>query len=259
MGLLSFLQRDKSTAPAKSKSGATDPDDVQQLRIRARRRLIGAAVLVAVGVIGFPMIFETQPRPIPVDLPIEIPKKDAAPALAVPAAPVAEAMPPRPAVEPSAPPVAPVEKVADKPAEKAVDKPLEKVADKPAEKPVDPPAVKTPDKSVPKSAAKGASQADSARIQALLEGREPAAKTGDAATATPRFIVQVGAFAENKAAQEMRTKVEKLGFKTYAQAVQTPEGQRIRVRVGTFPSREEASKVAAKLHAAGLAGTVLTL
>ena len=57
-------------------------------RTRARApRLIGAVVLVIVGVIGFPLVFETQPRPIPVDIPIEIPRKDGAPALAMPPRP----------------------------------------------------------------------------------------------------------------------------------------------------------------------------
>jgi DedD protein len=38
---------------------------------------MGATVLLLVGVIGFPLLFETQPRPIPVDLPIEIPARNA--------------------------------------------------------------------------------------------------------------------------------------------------------------------------------------
>ena len=42
-----------------------------------------------------------------------------------------------------------------------------------------------------------------------------------------RFIVQVGAFGENKAAQDVRLKVEKLGLKTYAQAVDTADGRRV--------------------------------
>jgi DedD protein len=57
---------------------------VQQARSRARQRLIGATVLLAIGIIGFPLVFETQPRPIPVDIPIEIPKRDALPPLASP-------------------------------------------------------------------------------------------------------------------------------------------------------------------------------
>ena len=83
MGLLSFLKRqpeaDKPTPRPAS------PDDVERARTRARRRLIGAVVLLGVGIIGFPLVFETQPRPIPVDLPIEIPRKDSVPPLATPA------------------------------------------------------------------------------------------------------------------------------------------------------------------------------
>ena len=62
------------------------------MRRRARHRLIGAAVLVLVGVIGFPLLFDTQPRPIAVDIPIEIPDRNKVKPLAgvrgKPAAPV---------------------------------------------------------------------------------------------------------------------------------------------------------------------------
>lgn len=248
MGLFSFLKRDdaaEAAAPKKSaKSGAkaSAAEDVQVLRVRARRRLIGAAVLVAAGVVGFPLIFETQPRPIPVDLPIDIPRKDTAPPLAVPARePLAQAEPASvPAVEPpaSASTAAPAEL-------KPVDKPPVKLAEKPAEKPVEKPADK------PKAPAN-----DGARAQALLEGRQPLAS---APAAAARFIVQVGAFSENKAAQEVRLKVERLGLKTYAQAVDTSDGRRIRVRLGPFASRDEAERAAAKIRGAGLPGAILTL
>ena len=67
---------------------------MRQARTRARQRLIGAAVLVVAGIIGFPLLFESQPRPIPVDLPIEIPRKDNVPPLAMPAAlPEVQALP----------------------------------------------------------------------------------------------------------------------------------------------------------------------
>lgn len=250
MGLFSFLKRDDAAtaaAPKKSagKSGtkASAADDVQLLRIRARRRLIGAAVLVAAGVVGFPLIFETQPRPIPVDLPIDIPRKETAPPLTVPTRePLAQAEPastPAP-VEVAAPVEPPV---VEKPvAEKPQEKPPVKVAEKPAEKPVEKPADK------PKPHAN-----DGARAQALLEGKEPAA------AAAARFIVQVGAYGEDKAAQEVRAKVEKLGLKTYAQAVDTAAGRRVRVRLGPFASRDEAEKAAAKIKGAGLPGAILTL
>ena len=54
---------------------APAPESVEAMRKRARHRLIGAVILVMVGVIGFPMLFDNQPRPIAVDIPIEIPDK----------------------------------------------------------------------------------------------------------------------------------------------------------------------------------------
>ena len=250
MGLFSFLKRDdaasSAAAPKKSsaKTSAKVPqaDDVQVLRLRARRRLIGAAVLVAAGVVGFPLIFETQPRPIPVDLPIEIPRKETAAPLVVPSRePQPPQTQPAPAVNAELPPAEPrpAERLAEKPPEapavKVGEKPLEKPAEKSVDKPAKPPAN------------------DGARAQALLDGREPAAASAS------RFIVQVGAYGENKAAQAMRAKIEKLGLKTYAQAVDTADGRRVRVRLGPFANREEAERAAAKLKGAGLPGAILTL
>ena len=54
---------------------ASPAETIDGMRRRARHRLIGAALLVLVGVVGFPLLFDTQPRPIQVDIPIEIPDK----------------------------------------------------------------------------------------------------------------------------------------------------------------------------------------
>ena len=70
---------------------------VRPARTRARPRLVGAAVLVGLGVIGFPLLFETQPRPIAVDIPIEIPSRDGAPPLSLPPPQPASAAASRPA------------------------------------------------------------------------------------------------------------------------------------------------------------------
>jgi len=85
---LSSLFKRKTSGDADGGPAApvTPVDGVQKVRTRTRRRLIGAVVLVTVGVIGFPLLFESQPRPIPVDIPIEIPSQDNTPALALPAA-----------------------------------------------------------------------------------------------------------------------------------------------------------------------------
>ena len=67
------------------------------------------------------------------------------------------------------------------------------------------------------------------------------------------------AFADVFAANEVRRKLEGIGLKTYTQAVNTKDGQRIRVRVGPFTSRDEAQKAADRAKSLGLAGAVLTL
>lgn len=280
MGLFSFLKRPSGDAPKAAPSKAApskDPvDAVQQARTRARQRLIGAAVLVVAGVIGFPMIFATQPRPLPVDTPIDIARRDTSVSVAssdrspapaggqgavvteTPAEAGREVAPPEPAPAEEAPvpkpEPAPTPEPArrpepPKPAPKPVEKPAEKPAErKPAEKSADKPAERKP-------------AADANRAQALLNGQDapkrPDSKPADESAG--RFIVQVGAFSEMNAAREARQKVEKLGLKTYTQVVETSSGNRIRVRVGPFANRAEADKAAGKIKSAGLGSAVYTL
>ncbi|HOF51805.1 MAG TPA: SPOR domain-containing protein [Rhodoferax sp.] len=237
---------------------APAPESVEALRKRARHRLIGAAILVLLGVVGFPLLFDNQPRPIAVDIPIEIPDKTKVkPLTSVPpvasatvpaAAPVqASAAPAAPASRAvagvvSAPPTAAAPKPAAKPEVKVEAKPEVKPEVKPQPKPLDKPT-------------------DAAKAQALLDGKDAAKKPEAAASAASagRFIVQIGAYAEVLKAREARQKLEKAGIKTYTQVVQTPEGKRIRVRVGPFESKAEADKAAAKIKKLDLPAAILEL
>lgn len=272
MGLKSIFQRQPGEGARKAAAEAS-PDSVQEARTRARRRLIGAAVLVVIGVIGFPILFETQPRPIPVDIPIEIPRKDGAPPLVMPA--------PRPSAKPaptaqvaSAPAEVITETVADAGRELPSPAASAPVAAKPAsastkpaeartaevKKPEPKPAEAKPEPKPAKPAETSTAAADARRAQALLEGKAPekaAEKTTEKKDG--RFVVQVGAFADTAAARETRQKVEKLGLKTYTQVAETSQGSRIRVRVGPFASREEAERAQSKIKAAGSNAVVLTL
>ena len=252
MGLLSIFKR----ADAASNAAASEPGDaVQRARTRARQRLSGAAVLVVIGIIGFPLVFETQPRPIPVDIPIEVPRKEGAPALMMPAArapTVNSSASAAPAV-PIAPPGVITESREEAGREVAA-APALAAASKPEAKPAVAAAVET--KPAPKPPTKPeTASGDAARARALLEGKPAAA----IATDSGRFSVQVGAFADAGAARETRLKAEKLGLKTYTQVASTASGNRIRVRVGPFGTRDEADKAMAKAKEAGLSAVVLTL
>ena len=268
MGLLSIFKRRAETSPHPAANETADA--VQRARTLARQRLIGAAVLVVIGIVGFPLVFETQPRPIPVDIPIEVPRKDGAPALVMPAAraPLATATTAAVAPEPSAAPVAAApndvitesredagREVAGAVAAPTVTRPEPKPPTKPAAVPEPTPAPAEP-KPEPKPEAKPTTASnDGARARSLLEAKPAAAAPAEAG----RFVVQVGAFADATAARETRLKVEKLGLKTYTQVAATAAGNRIRVRVGPFGSRDEADKAMARAKGAGLSAVVLTL
>lgn len=60
------------------------PESVEALRRRAKNRLIGAAILVVAGIVGFPLLVDKEPRPVAQDLPILIPARDQLAPLALP-------------------------------------------------------------------------------------------------------------------------------------------------------------------------------
>jgi DedD protein len=250
MDLLSLFRR-KTQAEA-----APDAADAVRLaRTRARQRLIGAAVLVVAGIIGFPLLFESQPRPIPVDLPIEIPRKDGVPPLAMPAAA------PEPQVPPASAPIrheVPAERVITE-SQAEAGRELAAPAPVPAASAIEPskPRPSVSQSSAPAAAAAG--RDDGARAIALLEGRPAPAAAGASAAGSQRFVVQVGAFTDPAAVKEARARVERLGLKTYTQVAETSAGARTRVRVGPFASRDEAERAAAKIRSSALPTVILAL
>lgn len=213
------------------------PQSIEAVRRRARHRLIGAAVLVLVGVLGFPLLFDTQPRPIAVDVPIEIPSRN------TPAASVPKSEAPAPVAAKPAP-VATADSLT---AREEVVEP--KAAAKPADKPADKP-----------SAEKTATDKAVAEKTTEKPPEKVVDKTTDKTTAgNERIVVQVGAFSEVERAREARLKLERAGLKTYTHVAETPQGRRIRVRLGPFATRAEADKAAERAKALGLSTAMLWL
>ncbi|HYN61650.1 MAG TPA: SPOR domain-containing protein [Rubrivivax sp.] len=267
--MLSLLKRKE---PPASPHAVDEAASVQAARTRARRRLIGAAVLVALGIIGFPLLFETQPRPIAVDIPIEISREGAA-ALGQPAPKSAAATPARPTgpavaeraaegpVEPTtrAAPASAAAQAASAAAPAAAAVPRVAAASAPVR------AVAAAAAPASRAAApQPEASRDAQRAQALLEGRPVASAAEPAAAAASdtkaaRFVVQAGAYTDAVALREARQKVERLGMKTYTQVVETQNGARTRVRVGPFATRDEAEAAATRIKGSGLAVSILSL
>ena len=267
-----------STAPAES---------VDAMRRRARHRLLGAAILVLLGVIGFPLLFDTQPRPVAVDIPIEIPDRNKVAPLAItpPAQSNAPSASGRVAQAPTTPSpsgsdgvITEAQDGTELPSNRPVTTTQPDTRAVPAPRPETHAAVKPEVKPKPEpkpepaktAAAKPPTTDDGARARALLEGKvaaatpaatvaapaaNAAATTGDAG----RFVIQVGAFADDAKAREVRQKLEKAGLKTYTNVAKTAEGDRTRVRVGPFASRAEADRAAGKVKGLSLPASVLSL
>lgn len=251
------------TASAEAVTPAPN-ENIEVVRRRARHRLMGAVVLVLVAVVGFPLLFDTQPRPVAVDTPIVIPDRQSTspltsstpvPVAQAPAKPLlsaSDAVSPQASLDareevvlPAVPVVAPVAEATkvSPPSEKTQEK--ETVAKK---EPAKPAAVAKTEKPAPTAKPKD----DGGKAQALLEGKS-------AKPAAGRAVIQVGAFSDAAKVREVRSKLEQAGLKTYTQVVEKDGKSTTRIRVGPYETREEADKVAARIRKLDLPASVLKL
>lgn len=280
MAFFKFRQSGDSSPPPNRPT-----ESIEVMRQRAKHRLIGSVVLVLAGVVGFPLLFDTQPRPMPVDVQIDMPDKNKVAPLPMPPSAVTMPITVAPAVVAASSPgnkrtaspsatdsakvtaassldakeqlVAPdVPKNKPKvPANTTVDAIQNEAED--ASSPVAMPKALPKTKVESKVELKGDKKTDEgARARALLDGKEPSAKVHDD---TGRYIIQVGAFAEAAKAQDVRMKLERAGLKTYTHVAETKDGPRTRVRLGPFTNKAESDKAAAKVKALGLPAAMLTL
>ncbi|WP_292934440.1 SPOR domain-containing protein [Noviherbaspirillum sp.] len=267
--------RAKRRKSAQGSQGDDPVDPVLPEKKRARRRLIGAVALVLAAVIGLPMILDSEPKPLADDISIQIPSKDKLTASNNPRPATTSRVAASDALDPKeemvdaavAPPAASETKPADKkvavtatpaqPAEakaKILSKPeAEMVKTAIVEKPAS--STQAPAKTESKAEAKSTEKSqDAARAKALLEGK-PDPKAAEKKSG--KFVVQVAALASKDKVDELQSKLKGAGIKSYTQKVATSSGDRTRIRVGPFASKEEAEKVRAKIVKLGLNGTLV--
>lgn len=232
-------------APRSSRSTADDDtgraDPTAALRIRARRRLIGAAALLLLAVVVVPMLLDPEPRPVPDNIPIDIPseKTKFSPRLALPPVPAPDNAPVAP--PPDAPP--PVTKSAGG----SIAGPKSGAA-----------MEKTPSAGLPKTDAprSEAAKTDEEHARAALEGKSSAEKL-PATVKGGKFAVQAAAPANEASARELSERLRKAGLAPYTERIDTAEGTRFRVRVGPYGSREDADRARARLKGMGINGNVV--
>ena len=191
--------------------------DIETLKRRGRRRLVGAVALALAAVIVLPMVFEPEPRRGAPAVSVRIPGEDESPFKPKPV--------PRPA-EKKAEQKAPEQKVVEQKAETpAAPPPAQTPAQKKAEKKVEEKAI------LSKPAPSKPSPSERARAEAALAGAE--------------FVIPVGAFT-NPDGVVAKLAAAKVPY--YTEAV----GSLTRVRAGPFASKQAAEKARGQLKDLGL-------
>ena len=222
-------------------------DDHIELKKRARRRLIGAAVFATVAAVVLPMVMDKEPPPALPGIDLRIPSQDkgfVAPQVKPAVPTVAEPVAPAPiATEPPKALPLPPELPKPTPAPKAA----EPVKPPPAPKPAEPrPAAKA----TPEAKTAATKEGDARRAQAILDG-----KPARSSTEGPHAVL-IGAFADPANVVNLKKKIGELGLPVYTEPLDSPQGRKTRVRAGPFPNRDAAEKAAARLKAIGVSGVV---
>lgn len=265
MGLFSRKDSAPSRKPlAKPRPSITSEAQAADLRIKARRRLAGAVVLILAAVVVLPMLLDSEPAPLASNIPIRIPDRQTPfqPNLSGPeATPAGSGQASASSATTNPAPTNSLVTGQVKP--EATDKSLQaNTADaakaSPVAKPTTPPA-----SSSQPSAAPNAQQRrdDSARALAMLEGRSPVASAPTPnAPVRGNFVVQAMSLDSSADAQKQRNVLISAGLNNaFVDGPIDVNGRpKYRVRVGPFQSREAAQAAQTRLRTQGYGGAFIT-
>jgi DedD protein len=243
---------------------------VDELKRRARRRLIGAIVLALAAAVILPLLLEKDPKPLGDDVSVQIPPVDEgrfvnrltgrsgdAKGIGKPdTRPLPKSVPTKIETPPVPPPA--------------------------SESPPAPAADGAPTTAAPTEVAPPRKSVAEAEQKVLAGGKSPAApkpetRIAAAPAATPApaapaplpatpapaiaegFAVQIAAFTDDKGANALAAKLRKAGYEAaYVEPAETSRGTMWRVRVGGFATRQDADAARAKLKGDGWNGLVVS-
>ena len=193
-----------------------ESQDVDSLKRRGRRRLVGAIALVLLAVIVLPMVFDPEPRTSAPPVSVRIPGEDDS------------------GFAPKVVPKVPAPKPAPKEAVPAKPEPPKAEAPKPE------PAKVEEAGPAPKPAPAEARPAESERARA------------EAALANVEFIIPVAALSNAAKVKELTAQLAAAKLPYYTEPIATKSGTVTRVRAGPFPNREAADKALQAIKKLGI-------
>jgi len=198
-----------------------------RIRTRMRRRLIGAAALLVGTAVVVPMMLDPAPRPLPDNIPVDIPSERTpfAPRLSLPS------------FAPSAP-VGPPGASEAKPSESNAQA---SAAAGGAKADVEPPQA---------APAAGAGEGSASEAKEGSPDEARSAKSGP-------WFVQAAALSNESAARQLSERLTKAGMTPFVERTEAGGATLYRVRLGPFASRDAAVKARRRLHAMGVGSNVV--
>ena len=207
---------------AQDKLQSQDEQEIQ-FKKRARRRLVGSIALVLFMIVALPMVLEDRSAQTPkTPVAISIPSQDGE-AFVPKAEPVVPA--PEPQAQPEPVQVAPEPVVtAPEPAPVVEEKPKQEAEAKPAKVEAKPEPVKAPKKEEKKP------------IPEKVSGN---------------YFIQIGVFSDPEKVKQMQAKLSGDGLKSNVDLIETPKGQKSRLRAGPYSNKSDAEDKLAKVKSLG--------
>ncbi len=230
----------RRTLPKRAKSAEENGEDLALTedpeKQRARHRLIGAATLVLIAVIGLPQILDQQPKPVANDITVQIVSNLPNPAASVlniepdKKPPVDAKSEPKPELAPPAPASPPV------------------AASKPTNS--------TP--GTPNSASKNLGLSPG---EELVSTSKESVGAADAKVAVNgKFVIQIGAFASEERANGWVAKLKENKIPYYVLTRNNAEGVKLYLlRAGPFTEREAAESAEKRIRSLGLSPRIVEL
>jgi DedD protein len=270
-----------------------EPSDVavDELKRKARRRLIGAIVLALAAAVALPLLFESEPKPLGEDVSVQIPPMDGGKFVT----PLSSQLPGKSADKagPGGPPDKSGSSASPATGNAGASSSLPNKGGTDTRAPASSAAITAPISggpltNAPATGPDSAGKAESAKAEtpkadaANAEGgsasspppfvtapaperpssakSEPKGEARSDAKASPRagtgFVVQVAALADPKSASKLVGRLKSAGFPGYSETFPSNGRTMQRVRVGPYTSRESADSARSKLKAAGFSGIV---
>ena len=205
---------------------------------RARHRLIGAATLVLIAVIGLPQILDQQPKPVANDITVQIVSNLPNPAAGVlgiesdKKAPVELKVEPKPEINPTPAPI--------------------------ASAPVVPPKPTNPAPAPTSATNKSLGLAPGEEL--VSTSKEPTGAVDAKVSANGKFVIQIGAFASEERANGWVGKLKENKIPYYVLTRNNAEGVKLYLlRAGPFTEREAAETAERRIRSLGLSPRIVEL